>query len=134
MANVLTLLNFLKYVIIINILLKTYFGLFNISAGVWICYILQIKRMCMVEYRRLDLNSFPMHVKNLRNYAFKTLVWQVQNQKDVFEMFLYINRCTSNYSKFSRGLRSWMILQRTVKVYFVYIGMKFLRKVHIFQF
>ena len=33
--------------------------------------------MCNVEYRKLDFDRYPPHIRNLHNYAFKALVWLV---------------------------------------------------------
>ena len=36
----------------------------------------EVKNMPNLEYRKFDFNAYPQHVRNLRNYAWKTLIIQ----------------------------------------------------------
>ena len=36
--------------------------------------VFQIRSLCDVEYRKLNFSAYPVHVKYLKNYAFKPIV------------------------------------------------------------
>ena len=47
----------------------------------------QVNKMCQVIYRKLEFENYPDHVKQLRTYAFKPLILQVNK---TFSSLFYV--------------------------------------------
>ena len=45
--------------------------------------IFQIRSLCDVEYRKLNFSAYPVHVRYLKNYAFKPIVIAVSKELPV---------------------------------------------------